>query len=179
MGLTLEERLNEELNEKQNEINKLNSKLEKFENDKRLEKLIWMAHSSFENKGLSKTMPYPRLEMRLERISLDNWYEIEWVYGLVYRHLNSTFLKEENETLLFIPFSRTTSNGGNGRFESFFHDNKLDLPFRDGLHIKSEANLLNLPAYIVCYEKNIAQEIDVKLEGKTDELMSKMRHPVI
>jgi hypothetical protein len=100
--------------------------------------------------------------MFLNRISERNWYSIEWVYGIVYKHFADT----SNNNFLFIPLSKTTSNGGQGTFESHLEDGKLQLPFRDGLHIKVEALSLNLPAYISCPEKGIIHEIEITDEDK-------------
>lgn len=156
-NLSLEERLNDQINKKDHKIEKLKSKIEQLEFDKDLSRLSWQQHTVFLNDSFSKQMPYPRLEMRLQRVSTNNWYYIEWIYGLVYKH----FGEMDSNYLLFIPFSKTENRGGDGSFESHFHKKQLELPFRDGVHIKAEANLLNLPAYITCKEKNIVQKIDL------------------
>lgn len=127
-------------------------------------------HRPFENDAFSKQMGYPRFEMRLRRISEDNWYSIEWLYGLVYKHFADT----NNNMLRFIPFSLTNANGGKGTFESWVKDGKLDIPFRDGVHIRADALLFNLPAYIVCREMNICQKIELD-EKNLAHQVKKMR----
>jgi hypothetical protein len=115
-------------------------------------------------------MPFPRLEMRMRRTSKDNWYSIEWVYGLVYKHYGDTM----NETLLFIPFSKTTSSGGDGTFESRFFEGKLQLPHRDSFHIYADSKVLGLSAFIVCREMVICQPIE--FDGSfQNEIISKMK----
>lgn len=154
--MTLTERLNQQLEEKDETIQELEEKIESLERQFDFNMLTWQMHRAFENDDFSKQMPYPRLEMRLNRVSLDNWYAIEWTYGLVYKHYSDT----SDEMLRFIPFSRTDSSGGSGKFENWLCGGKLSQPHRDRFHIRSEAMLLNLPAYIVCREKNICEKID-------------------
>jgi hypothetical protein len=149
--MKLEERLNEIIEEKDDKIQELENKIEELENRADLERVAWQRHFAFKNEGIFKSLPYPRLEMRLNRISKDNWYSIEWLYGLVYKHDT----EKENDTLYFVPLGRTTSNGGNTTFENWVEkDGTLQLPFRDGRHIFTESITFNLPAYIVCPEKN-------------------------
>lgn len=155
--MTLEERLNDMLEEKDSKIQTLEAEVEKLKWQNDLSQLTWQIHQSFQNDEFSKQMPFPRLEMRLERLSPNNWYSIKWIYGLVYKHYSDT----QNDTLLFIPFSQTTSRGGNGAFESHLVEGKmLELPFRDGVHIYVEGILFGLPAYIICRERNMCQKVN-------------------
>jgi hypothetical protein len=154
--MKLEERLNELIEEKERQISRLEQEIETIKDQFDLNRLSWQLHSAFENDEFSRQMPFPRLEMRLRRVSKNNWYSVEWIYGLVYKHFSDI----DNNMLLFIPFSQTTSNGGDGKFESMNHNNKLDLPFRDGLNIRVEGVLFGLPTYIICSEKNICQKIE-------------------
>lgn len=154
--MTIEERLNETIEEKDEQISELESKIDELEQKLDYARWQWQQHEAFENDELSKQMPFPRLEMRMIRRSKDNWYSVEYLYGLVYKHYSDLY----NNMLRFIPFSLTTSEGGRDTFESRFKDGKLDLPYRDGTHIRSEAALFNLPAFIVCKEKSVCQRID-------------------
>lgn len=168
--MTLAERLNAQIEEKEERIQELEAELEVKERQFDLNMLTWQMHRSFENDEFSKQMPFPRLEMRLTRVSPDNWYAIEWTYGLVCKHYSDM----GNDTLLFIPFSRTDSSGGTGKFENWLHEAKLDQPHRDSFHIRADALVLNLPAYIICREKNICEKID--FDGyNIDQLVTKMR----
>lgn len=168
--MTIAERLNDKLSEKEEQIEKLEQRIEEMERQFDLSRLNWQLHRAFKDDALSQQMPFPRLEMRLTRTSKDNWYRVEWTYGLVYKHYSDT----SSNMLLFIPFSQTTSSGSAGTFEDRFRDGKLELPFRDGVHIYAESLLLGLPAYIVCREKSICQKIDFADFNITEQL-SKMR----
>lgn len=170
--MKLEERLNEIIEEKDDQINDLENKVELLEARLDYANHVWQHHFSFQEDEFYDQMPYPRLEMRLRRLSKDNWYNIEWVYGLVYKHVTDTF--SESKTLLFIPFSRTTSSGGTGELSWRIKEgNKLDLPHRDSLHIYIESLMLKIPAYIVCEEMKIFNKIEDQGWG-TKEILSKV-----
>lgn len=156
--MTLEERLNEQLSEKEQEIEELQNKIEALESKFDWDRQNWQLHSAFEEDAFSREMPFPRLEMRITRTSKDNWYSIEWTYGLVYKHYGDI----GGKMLKFIPFGCTTGSGGTGTFDQWYKNGKLDLPFRDGVHIRSESLILNLPAYIICREKGIFHKIDLE-----------------
>ncbi len=172
--VTIEERLNDIISEKENEIDKLNDKVSDLESLLNYHKWSWCRHQIIDKSiDLYKDIPFPRLEMMLSRVSENNWYEIEWIYGLVYGHYSNVGY---NNNLLFIPFSKTTSRSGAGTFESHFNDGKLELPFRDGVHIKAEALTLNLPAYISCAEKGIIQKLEINEEPITwKDTLDKMK----
>jgi len=157
--MNIEERLNNIIEEKESRIEQLEQDIEQMKNEADLSRMSWQMHKAFQNDDFYKQIPYPRMEMRLERLGNDpgNWYSIQWVYGLVYKHVVDT----TNDTLLFIPFGCTTSNGGRGTFESRYVNQELETPFRDSLHIRVEAHLLSLPAYIVCREKGIFNQLDI------------------
>lgn len=172
--MTLEERLNNILEEKEIENNELRDKIEELELKSDLSNLEYQAHQYFKESELQKELPVPRLEMRFMRhnnygVVSDNWYSVSWHYGIVYKHYSEI----DNDTMLFIPISRTTSNGGRGDFESFLTDGRLDTPFRDGLHIFADSKIFNLPAYIICEEKNIVQEIilDIDITTQLDKMV--------
>jgi hypothetical protein len=153
--MKLEERLNEIIEEKDDQIAKLESEVESLKQEMDLSKTSWQRISAFNNDIFYKQLPFPRLEMRLNKLSPD-WYSIEWVYGLVYKHVTDI----SNDTLLFIPMGRTTSSGGRCNFENWITRGELRLPFRDGSHIYVESLVLNLPAFIVCQEKGIFNKIE-------------------
>jgi len=172
MTTKLEERLNRIIEEKEDKIENLQEQVEQLENERDLQNFLWQKQTYFQENELQKTLPVPRLEMRFKRVKTfknDNgWYNVEWVYGIVYKHYAET----HSETMLFIPFSKTTGSGGGGTFEHYFRNGKLDTPFRDGVHIVAESKVFGLPAYIICEEKGIIQEIDLNMD--MDEQLSKM-----
>lgn len=168
--MTIEERLNETIEEKDDQISELQSKIQELEQRLDYSRWQWQQHEAFDNDEFSKQMPYPRLEMRMIRRSKDSWYSIEWIYGLVYKHYSDLY----NNMLRFMPFSLTTCSGGRDTFESRLRLGKIELPYRDGTHIRSEAMLFNLPAYIVCREKGMCQEID-PLNSELMSNVDKMR----
>jgi hypothetical protein len=168
--IALEERLNDIISEKDDQISELESKIEALESRLDYSRWQWQQHEAFDNDEFSRQMPFPRLEMRMIRRSKDSWYSIEWIYGLVYKHYGDLY----NNMLRFIPFSLTTSNGGHDTFERRLIDGKIDLPYRDGTHIRSESALLNLPAFIVCREKGMCQKID-PLNAELMSNVEKMR----
>lgn len=153
--MKLEERLNEIISEKDDRITELEAEVESLRADAELTKTAWQRISSFKNDDFYKQLPFPRLEMRLNKLSSD-WYSIEWVYGLVYKHCTDV----NNDTLLFIPMGRTTSSGGRCSFDTWIGDSELNLPHRDGAHIYVESVVLNLPAFIVCPEKQVWNKIE-------------------
>lgn len=158
--MTIEERLNEQIDEKDDQIQELENRIDELESRLDHGRWQWQQHEAFENDELSQQMPFPRLEMRLIRRSKDNWYSVEYLYGLVYKHYSDLY----NNMLRFIPFSLTISEGGKDTFESRLVNGELPLPFRDGTHIRSESALLNLPAFIICREKGVFQKIDPLVE---------------
>lgn len=160
--MKLNERLNEIIEEKQSIIDELSEKIEQMEDDLNLRKWAHLLPSNFKESELQKTLPYPRLEMRFKRIESysgqKDWYNVEWLYGIVYKHYTDI----SNDSMLFIPLGRTTSSGGGADFEKYYYDKKLELPFRDSHHILAESKVFNMPAYIICEEMNIVQEIELK-----------------
>lgn len=157
---TLEERLNEIIDQKDDQIYELENKIERLENEADLSRVSWQRHIAFENTGMSAKLPFPRLEMRLERTSKDNWYSIQWLYGIVYKHITAV----NGPILYFVPLSLTTSSGGSGSFDHWRQNEKLQLPYRDGVHIKLDSKVFNLPAFIVCYEKGVYEKIEVDFD---------------
>lgn len=157
--MTLEARLNEIIEENDCKISSLEEQIDQLKAASSLEQLRWQMHRNFQNDSFYVQMPYPRIEMRFERLGTnpDDWYRVQWVYGLVYKHMADL----STDTLLFIPLSCTTSSGGKGTFESWYKGGKLDTPFRDGVHILAEAHLLKLPAFITCKEKGILEKLNI------------------
>lgn len=154
--MKLEERLNEIISEKEDKIEELEKEIADLTEQQDLSRLKWQMASVFKHEGFYKELPYPRLEMRLNRLSKNDWYSIEWLYGLVYKHITDV----DNDTLIFSPLGHTTSSGGKATFENWMTDGKLQLPFRDGLHIYAESLIFKIPAFIVCREKEVWSRIE-------------------
>lgn len=119
-------RVETELKEKEKQIQELQQKLEKYEYD-----VSWTRHiSEDDNYGL----PVPRLEINWIKTSY-NWIAR---YDLIKRDYMGEYIK--------IPLGRTESC----RQRSPICDGNIDLPIRDGIHIKYDAIWLDLPAYVRC-----------------------------
>lgn len=137
MGKAIE-KLEQIIEEQEEKIQELEEKLETLERWKQ-----WTIPRLVDEKKMIKQgynnynkLPLPRLEMRINPLSED-WYKIEWIYGLVYKHFTGD--------IIFIPFGQTIGSGNNDKIKTEF-----STPFRDGLHIKTEMQLLNLPGYLLC-----------------------------
>jgi hypothetical protein len=92
----------------------------------------------------------PRLQIRCDHAPGD-YFNQTWVYELVYQHFTGEIEKKT--------FGETARNGGKG-VQPVDENGRLDLPIRDGAHIKHDAVHLNLPAYAIC--DDIVQLIDLE-----------------
>lgn len=91
----------------------------------------------------------PRLQIQCINISGD-YTEQLWKYELVYRHFTDGIVK--------LSFGETKRESGM-MTPPIDEDGKIDLPIRDGAHIKHDALSLNLPAYAICDNK--VEKIDL------------------
>lgn len=108
----------------------------------------WMFHRVVNEKKMEKQypgynkLPFPRFEMVItptDSGSGQEWYSIEWLYGIVYKHFT--------DDILFIPMSKTTSSGSDfARMKR----GKIEYPRRDGVHVRTEMELFNLKGYVLC-----------------------------
>lgn len=107
----------------------------------------WTAHETFKNDD--SCLPVPRLEMvwwpyysqRLERTT---WQTFEVRYALVYKHVTGNFVR--------VPLGVTKTSGGDDTkpLEKDKHGRQIPrTPFREGVHIKNEAQQLKLPAFYI------------------------------
>lgn len=151
--MTIEQRLNKELNAAVKENRSLKKKIEKLQvfSDN-----SWQNHRVLHNKFSG--LPFPRLEMIMERTG-KTWYDIKWIYGFAYIPFYFQFGREYKNKFLLIPVSVTDSCGGNGSFEDRCRNGALEMPFRDSKHIRCDAKIFNLPAFITCPEMGIYNEI--------------------
>lgn len=97
----------------------------------------------------------PRLQIKCVNISGD-YTETEWKYELVYRHFT-------NE-ISYVSMGNTKRETGKTEIP-LNEDGTLDLPFRDGAHIKHDAIQMNLPAFAICGD--IIEKLDlIKFKNK-------------
>jgi hypothetical protein len=133
------ERLEELLEVKDQRIEELESELQKYEDAKEEEKWRWCIH---ENLPEHQTLPVPRLEMVFEpEYGGDDWYNTVIKYRLIYRH----FLNH----CVAVPLGHTKRGGGR---KPTLDDVLMDLPFRDGAHIRHDARSFGFPAFAICEE---------------------------
>jgi hypothetical protein len=97
------------------------------------ERVPWTDHSEVPPDEL----PVPRLEMLWEKGSFPNGHNYRCTYRLIYKHLLGHWIA--------VPLGSTRVSGGRDPDQ---YDAKLQIPFRDGAHIRSDAKHLNLPAFV-------------------------------
>lgn len=128
--MTLEERLNEVIEERECEIENLSKKIDELKGDLDSRHKAWMHHSVQNPFEFTKKLPLPRLEMRQRK---EGYYTI-FSYGIVYKHFS-----EMKEELTFIPLGETKCSGAYTR----------ELPFRDGVHMRHDSKIFNLPGFLI------------------------------
>lgn len=129
MGLSLEERLNEQICELEHNNRKLEDQIEstRLHDDWHWRQIRQLSEE--ENLGL----PTPRMELRYRKDDYNSYAD----YGLVIKHMMGH--------VEFIPLSST-------RVSKDYAD-KLTLPHRDGAHIIHDKENMNLPGFIVFEDK--------------------------
>lgn len=126
------ERLEELLNAKDREIEELRDQLREIEDQREWR---WTMHT--DAKEDAHDLPVPRLQIECEPIYEGSWSAQTWTYSMVYRH----FLGH----LVFVPLGATKRTGGSMDAPPSLDD----LPFRDGAHIRHDAEALGLPAFSI------------------------------
>lgn len=121
-------------------LEQINSQLEE-DKEALEEKLTWDSdwQKIREPEVDSFGLPTPRLEIRA--FFREGAYEFKWSYNLVYKHLCDHILQ--------VPMGMTKVGGGNGPFANA---ERIDEPFRESAHIRSEMKELNLRGFIICGE---------------------------
>ena len=142
--MTAIERLEQLLDERDTQIEELEQKLQDL-TDESERAWDWARHSIIQPHPL---LPIPRLEIRC--VNLGNWYNWEWRYGFVYKHLLGH--------LVLIPMGNTKC-GGSGKPPMDWTGKYMDLPFRDGAHFRSDFEQLNLPAFAIIEGLNDGQDL--------------------
>jgi hypothetical protein len=130
------ERLEELLDEKDSRINDLERELREA-TDRQEADWEWARHST--RKMDADNLPVPRLEMRWVQESEDGYMQ-RWDYALVYRHTL--------DHLVVVPLGQTRTQGGRG--EPPIYGERLQTPFRDGVHICRDTEHLGIPAFGIC-----------------------------
>ena len=102
-------------------------------------------------------LPVPRLEIRYFNYEFEDNYNLVAVYSLIYKH----FLGE----ITSLPFGYTRA--GYPSKTPINEDGTLQLPFRDGAHIKNEMEQLKLPAYVIYNEQYQVIENDEEKESES------------
>lgn len=135
--MTTLERLEALLDEKDRQIAELEKSLRVL-TDESERVWDWARHQLLKD---DSALPTPRLEIRCQ--NLGDWYNWEWRYGIVYRHLTGT--------VLFVPLGHT-SVGGGGR-PPIGGDGHIRLPRRDGAHIYHDMKQLGLPGFAIIEDR--------------------------
>ena len=149
------EKLNDEVEEKKEKIERLENELSHI-NDFHVNR--WQHHKGvrLEKTDARNKLPLPRLEM----IYSIKDYQIVWLYGLAFKPF--WFLHGTGPDYIFLPFSRTISSGED--ITNLEKQHTL-LPFRDGLHIKHDSMILDLPMFFIHLNKNESVEIENDSKG--------------
>ena len=159
---TIEERLAEQLDAKDEEIAKLEDRLHELQNQLKTSENGWLAH---EKLSQEQTLPVPRLEIEVIAVGRSDemrWYSREYKYRLVHK----AFWGD----IIGIPLGHTSSQGGNGQERPVYtigpHAGKPHMPYRDGAHICHDMEALKLPGFLICEE--VVCDIS-HLAGKPDK----------
>ncbi len=165
-----QEILEKELERLTEENNKLSDLVDFYKNGS-----AWQAHRTINENIESSTipgydkLPYPRLEMRINSLHNNDWDRIEYIYGMIIKHYNQCISECDKNILIFIPLGLTTCTGS---YRNEIKNRTINLPFRDGLHIKADSIVYKIPAYLI-YDGYI-EKIKCTLESISLETISKM-----
>lgn len=138
--MTLEERLNQMLDNKDDDIRALQKRVEGLEQMLRGAESGWAMHR---DAPAEQVLPVPRLEVEIKRTG---HLSMEWEYRLVMRH----FLGH----CVVVPLGHTRSTGGTPdpwppRERQQDGTVRMQLPFRDGCHFNHDAKAFGWPAYCI------------------------------
>lgn len=122
---------------KDDRISELESELEKIREEEEREHWRWALPREIKN---GEKLPVPRLEIRCVQDDPPSWCNFRWQYALIYKHLLGHFVA--------IPLGETrTSSSGN---RPPIREERIDTPFREGVHICNDSETLKLPAFALC-----------------------------
>lgn len=127
MSLMVIQRLERLLDERDKEVERLENRLQEWTEKDEVDP-NWWRHKEIEKIDY---LPVPRLQMELVE-NVEGRYEYKWVYGIVYRH----FLGHH----VLVPLGITFTSG---------NIPSNDLPFRDGAHLRADADHFNFPVFVL------------------------------
>lgn len=133
--MTTVDRLEELLDVKDAEIERLEEELRRYELQKEWR---WTLHTILD--ADTHDLPLPRLEMRCFKDDDTSWYSQRWVYSLVYKNMVGE--------IVFVPLGESR---GTGYPSTRVPDEKL-IPARNGANMRHDAKVFNLPAYVIVEE---------------------------
>jgi hypothetical protein len=133
------ERLTEQLDQKDAELEDLQGKLDEAEREVESVRDGWMRHRKQEIDD--ETLPLPRME--IDWRERDGWRDFEIEFRLVVKHLLGY--------LVLIPLGLTRSQSSSEE-DPRRHGLANALPFRDGAHAPHDAALLGLPLFAIMPE---------------------------
>lgn len=136
---TIEERLRELLDQKDQELDELREEVRELENSVESSESGWSLPR--ESPDDHPELPLPRLEMAWTPMGSEGreWGTFICEYRLVIKHLC--------DHLVVIPLGRTKTNSGSGKSPFERGAIEHELPFRDGCHAHHDAAHLGLPFY--------------------------------
>ncbi len=141
---TIEEKLNELLDQKNDEIEKLLNKIEDME-ERLAMNWEWTAHKYCKKDEYN--LPVPRLQLVAFRHKRYGWNRTTWKYSLVYQLLSGN--------IGYIPLGQTEIGG---RLAGTRPDAKLNLPLREGVDIRYDCLNLRLPAFSIVEDQIVQLE---------------------
>ncbi len=138
------EALNEVLEKKNDKIEKLKQERDALIEQFEYTRWLWTQHEWVVIEDFRKSLPIPRLEMVIDK---KPGYVTAWTTYLVHEHYSNA----GKGILHFVPIDQTTTT-------SDLKDS-LELPWRDGFHIKAHSKSLGLPAFVTNMQAKRSLEI--------------------
>lgn len=158
--LTIEERLNDTISEKDEEIEKLQSKINYLEFQIDFNTRAWELNQYLDIPDFMEHLHFPRLEMHFEKIGD---YRYRWIYGLAFQPYWIKIDRKNINKYYFTPFHETTTSSnvfGNDFTRLSVKDILFQiLPMYDGMNIRYDSLKLKLPVYFIYKEKKFIEQI--------------------
>lgn len=144
--MTIEERLSEQLDQKDEKISELNQQIEDLASKLDAAEGAWTIPDKVDDVA---SLPLPRLEYRWAALyenedGSPRWGEFKVTYSLVYMHL----VDEVKSIALGITTIRS-GNSDRKPWQPYADERHVNLPFRDGVHGHHDAAHLGLPLYAI------------------------------
>ena len=103
----------------------------------------WCHHRHYD-KDPQPELPLPRLEIQLRRVGEEDWWNFEWLYGLMYEH--------HAHGIYFVPFGMTMSSSGRREAPEKPSGEGHYEPFRESHHVRTDMERFKLPGFYTCRE---------------------------